>query len=501
MNTFKKLASDTAIYGLSSIVGRVLNYLLVPFYTTMLLPAEYGVITEFYAYAAFLNIIYTYGMETAYFRFVAQGKPVEVFRLTTSLLLMTSLFFSILLVCLATPIINLLNYPGQEKYVYYFVGILAIDTLLVIPFAKLRFTNQAFRFAQLKCLQIILNILLNLLFLYVLPGIYEGLFFTLLQPFIRYVYNPIDETHVFLTYVFLANLIANVCVIPFFNKTVTQFRFQINWDKLKPIVSYALPLLIVGLAGITNEMVSRALLKHLLPVGFYPHQDNETVLGIFGACYKLSIFMSLGVQAFRYAAEPFFFTHARDNGAPQLFSKLMHGYILVACFIWFAVSANLDALGYLFLRRPEYRASIEIVPYLSLAYLWLGVYYNLSVWFKLSDKTYYGSSITLAGAIITVVFNFLLIPYYGYWGSVGATVISYFLMAVICYYQGQKYYPIPYRVGPGILYILVTLGLVILVRNIQYSSWIYALFSNAGFTVLFGLGVYVCLRRTGSILS
>ena len=495
MNVLKKLANDTAIYCLSSIIGRVLNYLLVPFYTTILLPAEYGVITEFYAYAAFLNVIYGYGMETAYFRFAAQGRPIEVFRLTTSLLIVTTLFFSTLLVSLATPIINLLDYPGQELYIYYFVGILAIDTLLIIPFAQLRFTNQALRFAGLKCFQIGLNIAFNLLFLYVLPGISEARFLSFLKPFITDIYNATHITPVFLTYVFLANLIANFCVLPLLGKTLAHFRFQINWQQLRPMVLYALPLLVVGLAGTTNEMISRALLKHLLPAGFYPHQANETTLGIFGACYKLSIFMLLSIQAFRYASDPFFFTHAQDKQAPQLFSKMMDGYILVACFIWFAVSANLDVLGYLFLRKPEYRTAIEIVPYLSLAYLWLGIYYNLSIWFKVVDKTYYGSLITFIGAGITLFLNIWLVPHWGYWGSVWASVCSYLVMAVVCYYQGQKYYPIPYQTSRGLLYIAFTLGLIVLVRNIHYTSWIYAFASNVGFTVLFGMVVYAGIRK------
>jgi O-antigen/teichoic acid export membrane protein len=492
MNALKKLVSDTAIYGISSILGRVLNYFLVPFYTSLLLPAEYGVITEFYAYAAFLNIIYMYGMETAYFRFAAQGRPIEVFRLTISLLILTTLVFSSILVALATPIINLLHYPGQECYIYYFVGILAVDTMLAIPFAQLRLANQALHFAKAKCLQIGLNIALNLLFLYILPGIDENKFLGSFSPFITYIYTPGHH----IIYIFLANLIANICVIPLLARSLVHFKFQINWKKIQPIFLYALPLLAMGLAGTINEMLSRALLKHILPIDFYPGQTKETILGIFGACYKLSIFMLLGIQAFRYAAEPLFFTHARDKHAPQLFSKIMHGYILVGCFILFAVSANLDLLGYLFLRKPEYRTSIEIVPYLSLAYLWLGIYYNLSVWFKLADKTYYGSLITIIGAGITVLLNILLVPYWGYWGSVWTTVCSYFIMAAICYYQGQKYYPIPYQIGHGLAYILGTLLLIILVRNINYAYWMYGLLSNALFTVIFGIVVYLGIRKS-----
>lgn len=491
MNAFKKLASDTAIYGLSSIIGRVLNYLLVPFYTSLLLAAEYGIVTELYAYAAFLNIIYGYGMETAYFRFAAQGRPIEVFRLTSSLLTLTSLLFSSLLAFLAPLLSRWLGYSGHEHYIYYLAAILAVDTILLIPFAQLRFSNQAFLFAQAKCLQVGLNIVLNLLLLYILPGIYAGKFFHLYNPLIHLIYNPANH----IEYIFLANLIANICVLPILSKPLLHFRFRIDWQKLRPIVIYAFPLLIMGLAGITNEMLSRALLKHLLPADLYPGHSKETIVGVFGACYKLAILMSLGIQAFRYAAEPFFFTHAQGKHSPQLFSKIMHGYILVACFIWFAISANLDILGYIFLRNPVYRASIEIVPYLCLAYVWLGIYYNLSVWFKLVDKTYYGSVITLIGAGITMLLNILLVPYWGYWGSVWATVGSYMMMSIVCYYKGQKHYPVPYKTRYGLLYILITLVLIMLVRQIHYTSWTYALVSNIGFTLIFGLITYINIKK------
>ena len=464
MNIFKKLASDTAIYGISSIIGRILNYLLVPFYTSIFLPAEYGIITEFYAYAAFFNILYVYGMETTYFRFASQNPTKEVFILLTSLLTISSFLFSVLLVCLATPIINLLGYADKEIYIYYFAAILLIDTILVIPFADLRFTNQAKKFAGYKCFQIALNILLNFILLYNTTPIIE--------------------------YVFLANLVSNLFVIPLLGKKLVDIRFTFQWHKLYPMVIYALPLLIIGLTGVTNEMLSRLLLKYLLTTDFYPQQSKEATLGIFGACYKLSIFMSLAIQAFRYAAEPFFFNYARDQKSPQLFSKIMHGYVVVTCFIWFAISTNLDILGAIFLRNPAYHTALEIVPYLCLAYAWLGIYYNLSVWFKLTDRTYYGSWIVMAGSVITIALNIFLVPYYGYWGSVWATLASSVSMTIICYYKGQKYYPIPYKVLSGLLYILLTLILIIIVRDIQYANLVYATFSNISFTLAFGLFLF-----------
>lgn len=481
MHPIKKLASETAIYGLSSIIGRVLNYLLVPLYTSIFLPAAYSVITEFYAYAAFFNVLYTYGLEIAYFRFATQGQETPTFHITTSALCLTSLLFSGLLALGATPLINRVGYPGCERYVYYLAAILAIDAVLVIPFAQLRLQKQAFFFASAKLVQISLNVLLNLIGLYGLAKIYHGHCLRALQPLVQYIYTPTKH----LDYVFLANLIANAATLPLFCKTFSSLKFQLSWHRLKPLLVYAFPLLLMSLAGIANEMLSRALLKHLLPAGFYPGQSSETILGIFGACYKLSIFMSLGIQAFRYAAEPFFFTHAQDKRSPILFSQVMHSFIRVACFILLAISTNLDWLSHWFLRNPVYRTGIEIVPYLLLAYLWLGVYYNLAVWFKLADKTYYGTLIASIGTIINLALNILLVPRIGYWGSVWAVLCTYTAMSGLTYYWGQKHYPIPYQVGRGLAYVAGTLSLVPIVRSITYASWANTVMINLSLIVLF----------------
>lgn len=494
MNPLRKLASDTAIYGLSSIIGRVMNYLLVPFYTSILLPAEYGIVTEIYAYIAFLNIFYTYGMETAYLKFATAGSLVGPFRISVNLLGTTSVFFSSVLILLATPLINYLGYPGHELYIYYTAVILFIDTLLVIPFARLRLLDQASRFAKLKFMQISANILLNVLFLYIIPQVVAGKWLPACQPVVSYLYNAADR----ISYVLLANLLANCCVLPWMKISLDDPMPDRGDKQVKRVLGYALPLLVVGLAGMTNEMLSRVLLKYLLPLdlhNIYPGQTRESILGIFGACYKLSIFMSLGIQAFRYAAEPFFFNHAADSQSPQLFSKVMQIYIIVACWIWFSISVNLELLGYLFLRHPTYRMGLNMVPYLSLAYLWLGIYYNLSTWFKLVNKTYYGSIITIIGALVTILLNLLLVPHWGYMGSVCATLCSYVTMAVICYYQGQKHYPIRYQTAPGLLVILFTGLLVLMVKKLNYSIPSYSIISNMAFTLIYGWVVYKRIEK------
>lgn len=483
MHPIKKLAGETFLYGLSSIIGRLINYLLVPLYTSVLLPAEYGVITEFYAYTAFFNILYTYGMETAYFRFAAQGQEDPTFCVTMSALCLTSPICSGILALFATPLINWLGHPGYERYVYYLAIILATDAMLVIPFAQLRLQKRPFYFVRVKLIQISVNVLLNLIWLYGLAQIYQGRWLIALQTLAQRVYIPARH----IDYVFFANLTASVVTLWIFRKLFYKLKFQLSWQQIKPLLTYAFPLLLMSLNNITNEMFSRILLKHLLPVDFYPGKSNETILGIFGACYKLSMLMLLGIQAFRYAAEPFFFTQAQDKRSPILFSQVMHGFILVACFILLAITANLDLLAYLLLRNPIYRTGIEIVPYLLLAYLWSGVYYNLSIWFKIIDKNYYGALITSIGLLITVVFNICLVPHIGYWGSVWASVMSYTTMSSLSYYWGQKYWPIPYRLGLALTYVLGTLGLVPILRSLIYRNLANAVMINLGLMLFFGV--------------
>ena len=491
MRPLQKLASETALYGLSSVVGRVLNYLLVPFYTRIFLPADYGVITEWYAYAAFLQSLYMYGMETAYFRFAKEEQAT--FDLAVSALLVSSLVFSGLLVRLATPITVAIAHPGSERYVYYLAAILAVDAVLAIPFAQLRLQNRALFFTSTKLLQIGLNIALNVGLLEGCANIYAGHCLASLQPWVARWYNPARNVE----YVFMANLVANATAFLLLGQSLARIKFQLRWQPLRPMLVYALPLLLMGLAGTVNEMLSRAMLRHWLPPGFYPGQSNEAVLGIFGACYKLAVFMLLGIQAFRYAAEPFFFAQAQKHNAPALFSALMHWFILGGCFILFAVSVNLDLLGQLLLRKAAYRTALAVVPYLLLGYLLLGVYYNLSVWFKLTDKTHYGTWLTSIGALVNIVLHVLLIPTLGYWGSVWATLGSYATMSGVCYYWGQQHYPIPYQLGRQLLYIVGTLGSVHLVSSVAYTSGTYAVVSNLMLTVLFGGLLYGLGCSTG----
>lgn len=482
MQPLKRLLSETALYGLSSVVGRILHYLLlVPFHTSIFSPAEYGTITEWYAYIAFLQVLYSYGMETAYFRF-AKEYP-KALDLAISTLIISTCLFSGLLVLGATPITHLIARPGQERFIYYLAAILTVDTMLAVPFASLRLQNRAFLFAFAKLLQIGMTIILNLFLLYVCTHIHADQWLPGLQYWINSWYDPAKK----MEYVLLANFLANITALPLLGLSLPRIRLQYTWAQLRPMLGYALPLMLTGLAATTNEMFSRMMLRHWLPPHLYPGQTNEAVLGVFGACYKLAVFMLLAIQAFRYAAEPFFFTHAKKHYAPQLFSAVLHGFVLVACFILFAVSINIKLLGHLLLGRADYAAGLPIVPYLLLAYLLLGVYYNLSVWFRLADKTHYSALLMSLGAFVTLGLNRLLIPMLGYWGSVWATIASYATMGALCYYWGQRHYPVPYRVGRELLYVMATWTSIWFVSLLPYGTWTQAVIGNLALTCLAGM--------------
>ncbi|MEQ6121156.1 polysaccharide biosynthesis C-terminal domain-containing protein [Reichenbachiella sp. MALMAid0571] len=468
MSQLRKLAGETVWYGLSSIIGRVISFFLTPLYTSFFLPGEYGVVTELFAYSAFFNVIYMYGMETAYFRFATKNKKnnQEYFNLCVSSIIATSFLISASLVLLASPIMSVLGYEGQEEIIYWIAAILVIDSIYALPFAKLRLEGKAKRFAFIRLANVLVAVSLNLFFLVFCDGVINGRFLGGFKDVVSIFYAPDFNVK----YVFLSNLLANGLFIILLSPQFKAFRFTFNYTKFKPLLIYGFPIMVIGIAGTTNEMLSRTLLKYILPEGFYPGQTNLDALGVFGACYKLSVFMMLGTQAFRYAAEPFFFSKASQSDSPQLFSNVMKGFIIFNCVVFLGVTVNLEPLSVMFLRNPEYREGLYIVPFLLMGYLFLGIYYNLSVWFKVTDKTKYGAMITGLGTVITVVANLLLIPILGYFGSALTTLVTYSFMAGLSYYLGQKHYPIPYRVSNAVFYLLIASVLSYISYHIDFNS-------------------------------
>jgi O-antigen/teichoic acid export membrane protein len=473
MNKIKRLAGETVLYGLGSILPRFLNFLLVYLHTDVFRPEEYGVITKLMAYVAVINTIFMFGMETAYFRFASKpgANEKKVFRVTQTVVLAVSGFLSIVFIILNEPIASTLDVSGRGDLVMFLVAIMFIDAAVAIPFARLRLQKKALRFVTGKLINIAILIGLNIYFLK---------FTTLDQPDIGFV--------------FIANLIANAFFIFFFARILLDWRPAYDREMSPQVFSYAYPIMLTGLAGITNEMFSRITLEEWLPKGFYPGKSNEYALGVFGACYKFAVLMNLAIQSFRYAAEPFFFSNAAEKNSPQLFAKVNHYFIIVCCILLFAVSINLDILKY-FLANPEFWVGLHIVPILLLAYLFLGVYYNISVWFKLTDKTYFGTIITIGGALITIIANYYLIPLFGYEGSAWAALMCYATMAITCYAIGQKFLPVPYYVIKGLAYIIATMVLIYIINRMPLQDQVVNTIVHIVFVLAYIVIIYLIERK------
>lgn len=487
MSTFKKLASDTALYGISTILGRMLNFALVPLQTYVFTrPEEMASNVELYSWVGILLVIYTLGLETAFFRFAARrpDDKQKVFNESLSMVIVVSLFLSLLIILLTPQIVVWLDYPGQELSVIWVALIVAIDAIMNIPFARLRVENRARRFVQARVINILITVFLNVFFLIICRDIYNGKYLTVLKPAIDLIYYPSLGPG----YIILANLLSNATYFILLRDAFTGFQFRLDKTESKALLLYAAPLMLTSLAGLVNTMTDRLFLQHWLPENFYPGLTSKDALGIYGNCLKLSVFMALVIQSFKFAADPFFFSRAEDKNSPKLLADVTKWFIIACVLIWVGVSLNLDVVGLLVSKR--YRPGLPIVPLLLLANLFLGVYYNISFWFKLSDKTQFGTLITVIGAATTIVGNIILIPLIGYMGCAVAFLASSFVMMVICYVLGEKYYPVPYHIKSAVGYIT---GGGLLIYAAQYikipNLWLAVPYHMA----LFGLFLAVIL--------
>ena len=491
MSILKKLAGETASYGISTILGRSLNFLLVAVHTLAFMPQEMGINVKLYGYVAIASIIYTYGMETAFFRFAPENKT-KYYNIIQSSIIVSSIFFSSILIIFASPIIAYLGYPGKETFLIWLALIIAIDAITAIPFARLRLEKKTKRFVKAKIINILINIFLNVLFLLVFKKIAEGDYLTSLQPIAQKLYNP----KIGAGYIFLANLIANATFFYFLRPEFRDFTFQFEKETFKKLWVYAYPLMIMVVASTYNLVFDRLLLEKFLPEGFYPNRSSQEALGIYGSVYKLSIFMSLATQAFRYAAEPFFLSKTDDKNSPETLADVTKWFLITCIFIWLGVSLNLDILQRLFLGQKIYWEGIAVVPVLLLANLFLGIYYNISVWFKLNNKTYFGTLITFIGLAITIFANIILIPRIGYMGCAIAFLISCFSMTALCYLLGQRHYPIPYKIESALGYIVSAGLLIYCVLQIHFDSLWLSIPYHLILLLLYTAGVVIVERKT-----
>jgi len=446
MTAIKRLAGQTAIYGIPSVLGRVLTYLLVPLYTYVFHSGDYGTVNVFYALAAFLMVILTYGMETTFFRFNEQEKEKEEVLSTAMIsLIISSVSFLILVLVFSEKIAQWMDYPKHPEYVRWFAWVLALDALSAIPFAHLRAINRPIRFAWVKMTNISINIGLNLFFLLFCPYILSHHPEGAVSHIIAKIYLP----NWGIEYIFISNLIASGITLFMLLPEISGVRWKMHPDLWKKMLFYAFPLIFAGMAGIVNETFDRLLLRYLLPKDIATSQ-----VGIYSACYKISILMTIFIQAYKYAAEPFFFAQAKEKDAKEVYARIMDYFIIIVSLIFLGTMLYLDDFILpLLIRKKEYLEGRGVIPVLMMANLFLGVYWNLAIWYKLTGKTSWGAWLSLIGAVITLILNFWWIPLgsdhiiYSYYGSAWATFICYGAMMILSYLIGQKYFPVNYNLG------------------------------------------------------
>lgn len=485
MSLLKKLAGETALYGLSSIIGRLLNMLLVPFYTRVLATThEYGAVIDLYATSAFIMVLFSYRMESAFFRF---GTPAEDREKTYSTgmlsLLGTTALIAGLLLLFAQPIATGLKYPDHPEYVRWFALILAFDCLAELPFARLRLEQRPRRFVAIKLTNIAVNIGMNLFWLVFCPwAASRGM------DWVHAVWSP----GLGVGYIFLSNLLASLVTLVLLSPQFRQIRWAFDRALWSKMIAYSAPLIIVSLAGIVDEMFSRSMLKYLLPGST---KENLGQVGIFGANYKLAALITLFTQAYRYAAEPFFFRHAKEEHALHTQAQVTKWFTITSAAGMLGILLFIDLIKYFI--APKYWSGLHVVPVLLCANLLLGVYYNFSIWYRLKDRTGLGAWISVVGAVITIALNLVLIPRFGYTGAAWVTLTCYFFMSFATWYTGRKHYPVPYQTGRMAGYVGLALGLwavsipiAALLKELPAATWVLRILLAAVFAgVVYGLEI------------
>lgn len=438
MNPFKKLLGQTAIYGLSSIIGRLLNYLLVPLYTAVFKnPADYGDVSILYSWVAFLVVFLTFGMETTFFRYLQLKEDKDkVFGNGFLTLIVLNVLFFVVMLFYNQDVADYMLFQEHNEYIVILVLIVCIDSVTSLPLAKLRAEDKAAKFAAIQFSSIGVNILLNLIFMLV--------FFDRERP---------EEGILF---ILIANLISSL-VKPFFlYRDFLQIRLRFDFQLAREMLIYAFPLVFAGFAGIINETIDRILLERILYNSGKTLTEAKTEVGIYSAVYKLAMLVTILLQAYRYAAEPFFFAQAKNEDRNKVYVKTMNYFVAGVCLAFLGVSLNIDIFKH-FIRNESYWVGLGVVPILLLANVFLGIYYNQSIWYKLSGQTKFGAYISIGGALLTVLINVFFIPEYGYWACAWATLIVYAAQMVASYILGQRYYPIKYNVRKFGLYLGLSL--------------------------------------------
>lgn len=464
MAGLKSLLKDTAIYGASSIVGRFLNYLLVPVYVSAMSARSggYGVVTEIYAWVALAMVILTYGMETTFFRYVnkEEENPKKVYSTTLIMVGFTSLLFVAVGLAFLPAISDAMGYGAHPEYIGMMIGVVAMDAFQSIPFAYLRYRKQPLRFVALKLLFIVLNIAINITYYVGMGGSDVG-------------------------YAFMFNLICTATIMLLMLPLV-HLGGGFDWRLARRMLNYSYPILILGVAGILNQVADKIIFSHV-----YPHSDAKTQLGIYGAASKIAMIMALLTQAFRYAYEPIVFSKSRDRDSKDFYAKAMKYFVIFTLLAFLCVTFYIDILKYVIAPNPDYWVGLRVVPIVMAAEILMGIYFNLSFWYKLIDKTLWGAVFSFVGCAVLIAINVVFVPRYGYMACAWAGVAGYGVATVVSYVVGQRKYPIAYDIRSIGLYMLVA---AVLFAASQLQPWGAQWLRMAVNTALLGVFVVMIIK-------
>ena len=471
MSILKKFFKDTIIYGIAAVLPRVINFLLVKVHTDALPTANYADNTNFYIWAALVAILLTFGMETAFFRFYNSEEKKDSLIATAFIsVLLSAIIFTVAALSFSSFFINIFDFESNPLQLQLFIGIMALDTIAVIPFAFLRASGKPIQYTVIKLLNVSVILIINLLFLRYIPQ-----FIASGKEVPNLLLSIFNSTQI-LNFIFIANLIGSAVCLIFLMPYLLKFKWRFNTILFKKMLHYSWPIAVAGVAYVINENLDKLLIGKII--------DKET-MGIYAACYKLAIFMNLYIMAFRLGAEPFFFNYAQSKNAKETYAKILNYFVIIGALVFVGIVVFIDLLKLPFINK-NYWGALNIVPIVLLANLFLGVYHNLSVWYKLTDKTRYAMLFSIIGAVLTIILNLWLIPVLGYIASAWATLLAYGSMMVLSYFIGKKHYPVPYNLKKTLSYLGLSIAIV-------YISFIYFrenYLLSIVFIVMFGLLIF-----------
>jgi len=470
LSILKRFFKDTVIYGLAAVLPRVINFLLVRVHTDALPPDSFSENTYFYIWAMLFSVLLTFGMETAFFRFYNKEKQKDTLVSTAFIsMLVTVIVFITVLLLFFDSFLQLFDFETNPLRLKLFIGIIALDTIAMIPFAYLRASNRPLKYAVIKLINVFVIVTITLLGLKYIPQyLDEG------RNLPEFISNNYHKTPI-VNYIFIANVLGSfisfILLIPF----LLKFKFNFNFSLLKKMLTYSWPIAVAGVAYVITESLDKYLIKNMI---------GDTEMGIYAACYKLAIFMNLYIMAFKLGAEPFFFNHADKKNAKETYAKIMNYFVIVGSLVLIGIVSYIDVLKHFI--NPEYWGALKIVPIVLLANLFLGIYHNLAIWYKLTDKTRYGMYFSIFGALITIGLNLVLLEQYGIMVAACATLIAYGSMAIISYFIGRKYYPVNYNLQKMAVYLTAS----IVISGISFLKFRGNLWASTLLLLIFVVVIY-----------